>query len=37
MPERAHALTIDSKWRGVAETALAFIQWFVAPKNDSRA
>jgi pimeloyl-ACP methyl ester carboxylesterase len=37
MPERGHALTIDGKWRGVADTALAFIQRFVAPKKDSRA
>jgi pimeloyl-ACP methyl ester carboxylesterase len=31
MPERGHALTIDGKWRGVADTALAFIQRFAAP------
>jgi non-heme chloroperoxidase len=37
MPERGHALTIDGKWRGVADTALAFIQRFAAPRNDSRA
>jgi non-heme chloroperoxidase len=29
LPDRGHALTIDSKWRGVADTALAFIQRFV--------
>jgi non-heme chloroperoxidase len=29
MPDRGHALTIDSNWRGVADTALAFIQRFV--------
>jgi pimeloyl-ACP methyl ester carboxylesterase len=29
MPDRGHALTIDSKWRGVADTALAFVQRFV--------
>jgi non-heme chloroperoxidase len=29
MPGRGHALTIDSGWREVAETALAFIQRFV--------
>jgi len=25
---RGHALTIDSGWRGVADTALAFVQRF---------
>jgi non-heme chloroperoxidase len=30
MPNRGHALTIDSGWREVAETALAFIQRFVS-------
>jgi len=29
MPNRGHALVIDSGWREVAETALAFIQRFV--------
>jgi non-heme chloroperoxidase len=29
MPDRGHALTIDSKWREVADTALAFVQRFV--------
>jgi non-heme chloroperoxidase len=29
MPGRGHALTIDSGWREVAETALAFIGRFV--------
>ena len=29
MPERGHALTIDSGWREVADTALAFIKRFV--------
>jgi non-heme chloroperoxidase len=29
MPNRGHALTIDSGWREVAETALTFIQRFV--------
>jgi len=28
---RGHALTIDSGWRAVADTALAFVQRFVAP------
>ena len=31
MPNRGHALTIDSGWREVADTALTFIQRFVAP------
>jgi non-heme chloroperoxidase len=29
MPNRGHALTIDSGWREVADTALAFVQRFV--------
>lgn len=29
MPNRGHALTIDSGWRAVANTALAFVQRFV--------
>jgi non-heme chloroperoxidase len=29
---RGHALTIDSGWREVADTALAFVERFVAPK-----
>jgi pimeloyl-ACP methyl ester carboxylesterase len=29
IPNRGHALTIDSGWREVAETALAFVQRFV--------
>ena len=28
MPDRGHALTIDSGWREVADTALAFVQRF---------
>jgi len=28
MPNRGHALTIDSGWREVADTALKFIQRF---------
>lgn len=28
MPNRGHALTIDSGWRGVADTALAFVRRF---------
>lgn len=31
MPNRGHALTIDSGWRDVAETALAFVRRFVEP------
>jgi len=31
MPGRGHALTIDSGWREVAETALRFVQRFVKP------
>jgi len=29
MPNRGHSLTIDSGWREVADTALAFVQRFV--------
>ncbi|MDB4898618.1 MAG: alpha/beta hydrolase, partial [Gemmatimonadetes bacterium] len=29
MPNRGHALTIDSGWREVADTALAFVRRFV--------
>jgi non-heme chloroperoxidase len=29
MPKRGHALTIDSGWRTVADTALAFVKRFV--------
>jgi pimeloyl-ACP methyl ester carboxylesterase len=32
IPGRGHALTIDSGWREVAETALAFVQRFVQPR-----
>jgi pimeloyl-ACP methyl ester carboxylesterase len=32
MPGRGHALTIDSGWREVAETALAFVRRFAAPQ-----
>jgi non-heme chloroperoxidase len=31
MPDRGHALTIDSGWREVADTALAFVRRFVPP------
>jgi non-heme chloroperoxidase len=30
MPGRGHALTIDSRWREVADTALAFVQRFTS-------
>jgi len=30
-PGRGHALTIDSGWREVADTALRFVQRFVKP------
>jgi hypothetical protein len=29
MPNRGHALVVDSGWREVAETALAFVKRFV--------
>ena len=31
IPNRGHSLTIDSGWRGVADTALAFVKRFAAP------
>ncbi|HVT06238.1 MAG TPA: alpha/beta hydrolase [Polyangia bacterium] len=31
IPGRGHSLTIDSGWRAVAETALAFVRRFVTP------
>jgi non-heme chloroperoxidase len=31
IPNRGHSLTIDSGWREVAETALAFVQRFTGP------
>jgi pimeloyl-ACP methyl ester carboxylesterase len=31
IPDRGHALTIDSGWREVADTALAFLKRFAAP------
>jgi pimeloyl-ACP methyl ester carboxylesterase len=30
IPNRGHALTIDNGWREVADTALRFVQRFVA-------
>ena len=35
MPDRGHALVIDSRWREVAETALDFIGRFTEPGNGS--
>jgi non-heme chloroperoxidase len=35
MPNRGHALVIDSGWREVADTALGFISRFVAPDGAS--
>ena len=32
MPDRGHALTIDSWWREVADTALGFVRRFLAPR-----
>jgi len=32
MPNRGHALTIDSRWREVADTSLRFVQRFVGAK-----
>jgi pimeloyl-ACP methyl ester carboxylesterase len=32
MPNRGHALVIDSGWREVADKALAFVQRFIAPR-----
>jgi non-heme chloroperoxidase len=41
MPNRGHALVIDSGWREVADTALAFVRRFVSPDGaihaDNRA
>jgi hypothetical protein len=36
-PNRAHALVIDSGWREVAETALAFVRRFVSPDGTTHA
>ena len=32
VPGRGHSLTIDSGWREVADTALAFVKRFVSPQ-----
>ena len=37
MPGRGHGLTIDSGWREVADTALAFVKRFVKPAKGSGA
>ena len=37
MPNRGHSLTIDSGWREVAETALAFVQRFTGPGAEASA
>ena len=33
MPKRGHALTIDSGWREVADTALGFVKRFLLPRK----
>jgi hypothetical protein len=37
IPNRGHALVIDSGWREVADTALGFVQRFVGPIVDTMA
>jgi non-heme chloroperoxidase len=37
MPNRGHALVIDSGWREVADTALAFVRRFVSPDGTIHA
>jgi pimeloyl-ACP methyl ester carboxylesterase len=37
MPNRGHALVIDSGWREVANTAVAFVQRFVSPDGTIHA
>jgi non-heme chloroperoxidase len=37
VPNRGHALVIDSGWREVAETALAFVRRFVSPDGTTHA
>jgi hypothetical protein len=37
IPGHGHALTIDSGWREVADTALAFVKRFVAPDGTAVA
>ena len=33
MPKRGHALSIDSGWREVADTALGFVKKFLGPRG----
>jgi pimeloyl-ACP methyl ester carboxylesterase len=37
VPNRGHTLVIDSGWRDVAETAIAFVQRFVSPDGTTHA
>jgi non-heme chloroperoxidase len=37
IPNRGHALTIDSGWREVADTALAFVQRFTSAEEPGRS
>ena len=37
IPNRGHSLTIDSGWREVADTALAFVQRFTGPGAEAGA
>jgi pimeloyl-ACP methyl ester carboxylesterase len=37
MPNRGHALVIDSGWREVADTAFRFVQRFVSPEGATHA
>ena len=37
IPNRGHSLTIDSGWREVAETALAFVKRFVGDTTERHA
>jgi non-heme chloroperoxidase len=37
VPDRGHALTIDSGWREVADKALAFVKRFVSPDGSKSA
>jgi non-heme chloroperoxidase len=37
MPDRGHGLVVDSGWREVADTSLAFIRRFVAPDGTREA
>ena len=37
IPNRGHSLTIDSGWREVADTALAFVQRFTGQGSEAGA